>query len=86
MILYRYRKILFVGSLWLMKLAIIWEWHMILVKHMEESPILVIKKITLCHMEAHLKNGQNAAKRIFKHVTCKGPWKVNGAWKVSVAS
>ena len=69
-----------------MKLAIIWECHMILVKYMEGNPILVIKKITLCHMEAHLKNGQNAAKRIFKHVTCKGPWKVNGAWKVSVAS
>ena len=54
---------------------------------MEGNPVLVIKKkLASWDMEPHRKNGQNAAKLILEHVTCKGTWQVNGAWKVSVTS
>ena len=53
---------------------------MILMKHMEVIPVLVIKTTTSCHMEALRKNGPHAAKLTLKHVTCKS--KVIGAWKV----
>ena len=60
---------------------------MISVNHMEGNPVLVIKKkLASWDMEPHRKNGQNAAKLILEHVTCKGTWQVNGAWKVSVTS
>merc|ERR1719189_3286767 len=53
---------------------------MILMKHMEVIPVLVIKTTTSCHMEALRKNGPHAAKLTLKHVTCKS--KVIGAWKL----
>ena len=84
MILYCYKNILFFGSLWLMKLAIIWEWSMILMKHMEVIPVLVIKTTTSWHMETQRKNGPHAANLILKLVICK--WRTIGAWRVSAIS